>query len=233
MAIEAPSTTQPLLQSNESPQTSAAELSAQAKPYETMTNKELVGQLLTHSKAIDLYKEDRFSTHTLKQLSQGTQANGTDATPEQKDLAKELMKRPELLDYLDLSPNGGVEDGQITWDAVAAMAGEPSRLSDRGLLMEAKRYHQEFDSTGNGYVNFKELKEAAGLLPSDRTFSEGARQTARELLKRPSLLKTLDIGVGFLGLPGKQDERYDVTNLDHTIAKSSRTHNHPFRSKTD
>ncbi|MGY2402802.1 hypothetical protein [Pseudomonas sp. SDO5271_S396] len=140
---------------------------------------------------------------------------------------KEFLARPDLYNLLDLMPNGGVEDGKIYLDSVATFAEEISQVSDRRLMEFAKLFHSTFDTTGNGYVNFNELKKA-----EDRDIPELAKKVARELLARPELLKQLDIGIGFLGFAGKDDERYDVTNLDYMIKNSSRRVNYLFRSRT-
>ncbi|ONH53346.1 hypothetical protein BLL36_16100 [Pseudomonas cedrina subsp. cedrina] len=73
------------------------------------------------------------------------------------------------------------------------------------------------------YVNFNELKEAAGLRPTTRTFSAEATAAAKELLERPKLLRDLDIGIGFLGFPGNEDQRFDIENLDYLIRANRRT----------
>ncbi|KAE9653892.1 hypothetical protein EJD88_13970 [Pseudomonas sp. PB105] len=71
----------------------------------------------------------------------------------------------------------------------------------------------------DSYVNVNELKEAAGLIPSDRTFSSQAREAAMELLQRPGLLRDLDIGTGFFGR-GLEDGRFDIENLNYELKKT-------------
>ncbi|MGY2377544.1 hypothetical protein ACW9IB_23855 [Pseudomonas sp. SDO524_S393] len=95
--------------------------------------------------------------------------------------------------------------------------------SDRQLLQEVKKHFDEY-ATGRGdeYVNFNELKEAAGQVPTTRTFSPEASAIAEEILKRPRLLNQLDIGVGWTpGGRGLQDERFDHANLDYLIRHAS------------
>lgn len=214
-------------------QASALEAAAESPAYKNMTNSELADHLLTFNKALDAYGNTHFNSAALSQLAKGTQNDGRPASPAQKELARELLTRHDLLSELDLYPNGGVEDGKINWDAVAVKANKQAHLSDRGLMREALKYHAEFDSTGNGYVNVNELEQAAGRIPSHRQFSEAAKGVAQALLERPALLKQLDIGVNFLGLAGKEDNRYDITNLNHLINNSSDAPKPPFRGKTD
>jgi hypothetical protein len=96
------------------------------------------------------------------------------------------------------------------------------RYSDRELVKEVKKHFSEYAAgAGDSYVNFNELKEAAGLRPTTRTFSAQASAVAQEILKRKSLLEALDIGIGFFG-PGLRDERFDHDNLDYLIRYASK-----------
>jgi hypothetical protein len=95
------------------------------------------------------------------------------------------------------------------------------RYTDRELVKEVKEHFSEYAAgAGDSYVNFNELKEAAGLLPTTRTFSAQASAVAQEILKRKSLLEKLDIGIGFFG-PGLKDERFDHDNLNYLIRYAS------------
>ncbi|TSD76791.1 hypothetical protein FFI16_010285 [Pseudomonas sp. KBS0710] len=87
-------------------------------------------------------------------------------------------------------------------------------------MEQVGKHFNEFGG-GDEYVNFNELKQAAGLLPSDKTFSAEAQAVATEILDRPKLLRRLDIGV-YRGRPGKEDERFDMDNVDHLKKHSSR-----------
>ncbi|WP_235437122.1 hypothetical protein [Pseudomonas trivialis] len=94
----------------------------------------------------------------------------------------------------------------------------PCPIHDKYLLENIKKHFQEYAAGNNdSYVNFNELKEAAGERPTIRSFSTQARLFAKELLNRPELLRKLDIGINFLGFPGKQDHRFDRRNLNHLI----------------
>ncbi|HCT07882.1 MAG TPA: hypothetical protein DIW86_21195 [Pseudomonas sp.] len=86
-----------------------------------------------------------------------------------------------------------------------------------------KKYFDEYAAgRGDEYVNFKELKEAAGQVPTTRTFSPKASAVAEEILKRTRLLNQLDIGMGWTHSGrGLQDERFDHDNLDYLIAYAS------------
>ena len=71
-------------------------------------------------------------------------------------------------------------------------------------------------------MNFNELREAAGFRKTSKTFSAEARDVAREILSREKLLKKLDIGVGFLGMNGLNDDRFDRVNIRHTLETASK-----------
>ncbi|WP_236374988.1 hypothetical protein [Pseudomonas salomonii] len=92
--------------------------------------------------------------------------------------------------------------------------------SDEYLLRHIAYHFREFAAGKNDrFVNINELKEAAGMVPSTRTFSAQAQESALELLARPELLLALDIGVGDDG-PGKQDGRFDIENIAYVYKRS-------------
>ena len=109
-----------------------------------------------------------------------------------------------------------------SWGSVPAQrpADPPSHWSDYQLIEQVGKHFNEFGG-GDEYVNFKELNQAAGLLPSDKTYSVEAQAVATEILARPKLLRKLDIGI-YRGRPGKEDGRFDRDNVDHTKKHSSR-----------
>ncbi|OKO49320.1 hypothetical protein C2U56_10555 [Pseudomonas fluorescens] len=82
---------------------------------------------------------------------------------------------------------------------------------------------KHFDEYGGGdrFVNFNELKQAAGEVESNKIYTPQERGVAAEVLKREELLKRLDIGIGFFGIPGKQDQRFDRVNVGYTQLNSS------------
>jgi hypothetical protein len=89
-------------------------------------------------------------------------------------------------------------------------------VTDRQLIGLIRDHFREFAAGAtDSYVNFNELREAAGLIATDRTFSPEAHHAAKELLSRPKLLRKLDIGISFFGGPGKEDGRFDMDNLNY------------------
>ena len=89
-------------------------------------------------------------------------------------------------------------------------------VTDRQLIGLIRDHFREYAAGAtDSYVNFNELREAAGLIATDRTFSPEAHHAAKELLSRPKLLRKLDIGISFFGGPGKEDGRFDMDNLNY------------------
>lgn len=98
----------------------------------------------------------------------------------------------------------------------------PIRKTDFQLLGDIKKHFREYATGANDeYVNFNELKEAAGQRPTTRTFSPEATAAAKELLDRPTILRQLDIGINFLGFDGAEDKRFDMDNLDYMLRRYS------------
>ena len=90
------------------------------------------------------------------------------------------------------------------------------------VLTDIKKYFREYATGANdAYVNFNELKEAAGLRATTRIFSPEATAAAKEILDRTKLLRQLDIGINFFGFSGKEDNRFDMENLDYMIRKNT------------
>ncbi|AZE55003.1 hypothetical protein C4K03_2848 [Pseudomonas synxantha] len=154
---------------------------------------------------------------SLQRVADEQPLNGTLPTQEQIEIAQELLKRRDLFTQLS---NAGQKDGLITRDELAISSQDYQHLSDRGLIDQVGKFFNEYGG-GDEYVNFNELKEAAGEVESSKTYTPQERGVAKELLKRQELLDQLDIGVGFLGFAGKQDQRFDRTNVEHTGRNSS------------
>ncbi|ONH53356.1 hypothetical protein BLL36_16815 [Pseudomonas cedrina subsp. cedrina] len=91
-------------------------------------------------------------------------------------------------------------------------------MSDHDLIQGVKdNFRQYTAGADDQYINVNELKEAAGLTPSNRTFSTEARELATQLLNRPGLLRDLDIGTNNQGGPGYEDKRFDMDNINFIL----------------
>ena len=102
----------------------------------------------------------------------------------------------------------------VRWESVCP----PVRKNEFQLMIDIKKHFREY-ATGasDTYVNFNELKEAAGQRPTTRTFSPEATEAAKDLLSRPTLLRQLDIGVNFFGYAGIEDQRFDMDNVEYML----------------
>ena len=152
-------------------------LTSTSRPLESLSDQALTKKILELAPALDPWGNEFFTLHTADRMAKGTQENGEPATQEQIETMKEFLARPDLYKHLDLQPPGGIEDGQINLDSVAVEAGEISQVSDRKLIQLAKDFHTTYDTTGNGYVNYNELRKA-----EDSDIPELAKKVARELL---------------------------------------------------
>lgn len=140
---------------------------------------------------------------------------GLRVTPEIEKLAEQLLTNGE-----EFFPGGENNNPVIRWDDLCIKAGEYGLISDHALIEQVDKYFDEYGG-GDEYVNFNELREAAGFRKTSKTFSAEARDVAREILSREHLLKRLDIGVGFLGMNGLKDDRFDRANIRHTLKTAS------------
>ncbi|AZE60886.1 MULTISPECIES: hypothetical protein [Pseudomonas fluorescens group] len=153
----------------------------------------------------------------LQKLADGIAEWGPPPTPRQMKIAQEVLRQTTFFDELDSKSK---MDG-IAYDDLAIELGDYNNLSDNGVI---KLLIAHFDELGGGdtYVNLKELKQAAGRIPSDKTYSAGATAAASLLLDRPKLYAAVDKGIGFLGLfSGKVDDRFDMANLNYQEGKTS------------
>ncbi|WP_177464464.1 hypothetical protein [Pseudomonas sp. GZJR-8] len=88
------------------------------------------------------------------------------------------------------------------------------------LINGIKKHFREYAAGENDrFVNFNELKEAAGQIPTTRAFSAEATLYAKILLQNPRVLRELDIGIGDHGRPGAEDGRFDIENIEHMLTK--------------
>lgn len=140
-------------------------------------------------------------------------------------LAKEIISRPGLNRKLDSDHDADTSDGIIgrdTIERVATQNAAPSyqKMSDVELLQALDEKFKQYWSADN-YISFDSLKSAAAESPpTDRS------RLAAELLRRPGLMKEVDIGTDGKGGRGAEDERFNWVNVDHVIrekqAQSSR-----------
>jgi len=191
------------------------------RPYANDSNESLSAKVLSHYSNLQDPSLGKINDASLSAAASGYTLDGRPVSPADAALAQELLERGQLFKKLDQGRSGSL-DGSISRQDLADAASEFRTMSDAGLLKAVKDNFRQFTAGANdNYVNVNELKEAAGLIPSNRTFSAQAREVALELLNRPGLLRELDIGVREGGKPGAEDQRFDMVNIDHMISKES------------
>lgn len=200
-----------------------------ARPLQHVSNKELAQLLLDNNRAF--LAGGSLSKALIADAADNRAALNSSYSDEQKNIARELIARPDLFKTLGIglthrliNTNEAKRSDLIAVSDLALEADRADLMSDNSLIQHTYLYFNEYAAGGSAdrYVNFNELKEAAGLVPTNRTFSTQAKSVAAELLKRTSLLDELDVGVGLWGFSGSRDERFDKENLIYMNGKASR-----------
>ncbi|KAF1033228.1 MAG: hypothetical protein GAK37_00216 [Pseudomonas sp.] len=158
---------------------------------------------------------------SLNAVASGVRLDGTPATPQEVEVALELLERGHLYKRLDRGENGTL-DGKISRSDLDRASDNYAYLSDRDVIQGIKDNFRQYTAGGNDtFASVAELQEAAGLVPSSRAFTPQARAFALEVLNRPGLLRELDIGVGNTNGRGKEDCRFDMDNLNYMLDQAS------------
>lgn len=158
------------------------------------------------------------SDNSLRSVASGFRPDGSRATLEEQEIAENFMSRGGFFKKLDRGSSGKL-DGLISRSDLGGFATDYSGSTDHDVLKGIKKYFHEYTAgKDDAYVNFNELRETAGEIPSTRTFSDEAREYAKEFLKRVDLADKTDVGVSCWGLfNGKRDERFDMDNLEYML----------------
>lgn len=196
-----------------------------ARPLQHLSNKELAQLLLKNNWAF--LEGGSLSKALIADAADNRADLNSSYSDEEKNIARELIARPDLFRTLGIglthrliNTNEVKFSDRIEVSDLALEADRADLMSDKSLIQHTYLYFNEYAAGGSAdrYVNFNELKEAAGLVPTNRIFSPQAKSVAAELLKRTSLLDDLDVGRG----AGSRDERFDKANLTYMNGKTSR-----------
>ena len=191
---------------------------AENNAYSHLSNEDFSNRVLTRFSSLeDPNKPGEITDRSLNAVAAGRRPDGMPATQDEMNVARELLDRGDLFRKYDEGKTGEL-DGGFTRQDLANTSNRFESMSNSELLETIKKHFVEYGD-GDNYVNFKELKQAAGLVPSDKTYTPQARQAATELLQRKELLEDTDIGVDDKGNPGYKDQRFDLANLKHMIKK--------------
>ncbi|MBC3302899.1 hypothetical protein H0Z09_17350 [Pseudomonas sp. SWRI18] len=188
------------------------------RPYANDSKQELLDKILARFSSFeDPNSPGLITDKSLNAVASGYRLDGQPATQAERDLASELLERGDVFKELDRS-SMGVLDGAFSRGNLDFSSNKYRNMSDHDLIQGIKdNFRQYTAGADDQYINVNELKEAAGLTPSNRTFSTEARELATQLLNRPGLLRDLDIGTNNQGGPGYEDRRFDMDNLNFML----------------
>ncbi|MGK9418707.1 hypothetical protein ACSSUR_21550 [Pseudomonas cedrina] len=188
------------------------------RPYANDSKQELLDKILARFSSFeDPNSPGLITDKSLNAVASGYRLDGQPATQAERDLANELLERGDVFKELDRS-SMGVLDGAFSRGNLDFSSDKYRNMSDHDLIQGVKdNFRQYTAGADDQYINVNELKEAAGLTPSNRTFSTEARELATQLLNRPGLLRDLDIGTNNQGGPGYEDKRFDMDNLNFIL----------------
>lgn len=189
-------------------------------PYAKDSNEDFANKVLTRFGALEDPNTPGFITdNSLGSIASGYHLDGRPATQDEMDLSREMQNRGGLFKQLDQGKTGTL-DGRFSREDLGDASNTFRTMSDHDLLQNLKEnFGQISQGTYNGYVNFDEVRKAAGVMASDATYSPQVRELAQELLKRQPLLNELDIGTNGYGGKGIKDQRFDIDNIDFLMEK--------------
>lgn len=187
------------------------------RPYANDSKEDFSNKILARFGALEDPNKPGFITDkSLSSVAGGYHLDGRPATQDEMEIAQEMLSRGDHFKQLDQGRSGKL-DGAFSRDDLGDASNKFRAVSDHDLVQVIKDNFRQYTAGANdGYVNVNELKEAAGVIPSDRTFNPDAREAAAEMLRRPGLLRELDIGISDSGR-GVEDGRFDIHNLDYML----------------
>jgi hypothetical protein len=191
------------------------------KPYASESKEDFTNKVLSHFSSLeDPSRPDTITDKSLNAVASGHRLDGQPVTQEERDIAKELLSRGGLFKELDQGKTGKL-DGSFTRDDLGYVSDNAVEMSQLEILQNIKKHFSAYGD-GDDYVNLNEMKEAAGLVPSEKTFTPEQRITAIKFLQDKELRDETDVGVDDKGGPGYKDGRFDMDNVNHMIKKKSK-----------
>ncbi|KAF1030668.1 MAG: hypothetical protein GAK37_01184 [Pseudomonas sp.] len=164
--------------------------------YGTKNNEELAQLLLDN---FDAFKDPKSPSYITKQGLEAMASRPLTGDPD-KDrnihLAKELLKRPDLVDALDRHSTTGALDGLIDRQKIEMTIKGQSPFkyqSDKQLAAEMLKH---FDELKGGFwsrtINIDDLKDLAGQKLTGDASKDNLIWLAREIIQRSEALKKMD-----------------------------------------
>ncbi|VVN60910.1 hypothetical protein PS687_03891 [Pseudomonas fluorescens] len=192
-----------------------------SKPYAGEGKEDFSNKILSHFSSLeDPNQPGAITDRSLNAVAAGRRLDGQPATQDEMDIAKELLSRGGLFKELDQGKTGKL-DGSFTRDDLGYVSENAVEMSQLEILQNIKKHFSAYGD-GDDYVNLNEMKEAAGLVPSEKTFTPEQRITAIKFLQDKELRDETDVGVDDKGGAGYKDGRFDMANVNHMIKKKSK-----------
>ncbi|MBE8591839.1 hypothetical protein IQK56_13335 [Pseudomonas sp. MAFF 301449] len=192
-----------------------------SKPYAGEGKEDFSNKILSHFSSLeDPNQPGAITDRSLNAVAAGRRLDGQPATQDEMDIAKELLSRGGLFKELDQGKTGKL-DGSFTRDDLGYVSENAVEMSQLEILQNIKKHFSAYGD-GDDYVNLNEMKEAAGLVPSEKTFTPEQRITAIKFLQDKELRDETDVGVDDKGGAGYKDGRFDMDNVNHMIKKKSK-----------
>jgi hypothetical protein len=164
--------------------------------YSKQSNQQLAQALLTNYGA---FKGGQYSRKvTLESLKQMADRplTGNPQMDANIRLAKELMRRPDLLRALDRNMSTGASDGRLSKDDILSVIGSdnPFKLKDdKQLVKEMLGHFQQLKGSGRGdTIKLDKLKELAAQPLTGNPSTDHLIQLAKEVMSRSILQGRMD-----------------------------------------
>ena len=164
--------------------------------YSKQSNQQLAQGLLTNYGA---FKGGQYSRKvTLESLKQMADRplTGNPQTDANIRLAKELLRRPDLIRALDRNMSTGASDGRLSKDDILSVIGSdnPFKLKDdKQLVKEMLGHFQQLKGSGRGdTIQLDKLKELAARPLTGNPSTDHLIQLAKEVMSRSILQGRMD-----------------------------------------
>ncbi|MDQ0655080.1 hypothetical protein [Pseudomonas cedrina] len=169
--------------------------------YSKQSNEQLAQRLLNNYGA---FKGNWFSPNVTTRSLQNVADRPMTGNPYQDSnikLAKELLRRPGLLQSLDRNGSTGALDGRLTKDDIASFvrSDNPLKLSDDQQLVQ--QMLSNFNALKGGYfsstIKLRDLNARAMQPLTGNPYTDHLTQLSKEVLARSDLMSAMDNIIGW------------------------------------
>ncbi|MGC6373444.1 type III secretion protein [Pseudomonas sp. K2I15] len=163
--------------------------------YSRRSNDQLAEQLLANFDAF----RDRGTQHITQRGLENMASRpltGNLAVDQNIRLAREILRRPDLMQGLDRSGSTGQLDGRFTRQDINAVVGSDNPLKYQDDKQLAQLMLQNFNALKGGFfsssIKINDLKKLAAMPLTGRPQTDSLIQLAREVTQRSNLLNQMD-----------------------------------------